>query len=64
MTPYQLETLQEIMFDMIDIIETNEENLKDIKIEQYSEFETLMEFLIEQRDKLQALEAEVNPELD
>ena len=62
MTQDQITTLQEIMFDMIDLIEANEDNLKDIKINEFSEFNTLMEFLTEQRDKLQTLEAEVNPE--
>jgi aryl-alcohol dehydrogenase-like predicted oxidoreductase len=50
MTPKEKTTLQEIFFDLCDLIDSGE--IDDIAISEFSEFETLREFLIEQRTKL------------
>jgi len=51
-----LTTIQEIYFDLTDLIEENEEQLAEIKINGFSEFENLLEFIREQRDKMSDLE--------
>lgn len=45
-----LTTLQEIYFDLCDMIDSGQ--VDDIAIDEPAEFETLREFLIEQRAKL------------
>jgi hypothetical protein len=52
-----LTTVQEIYFDLCDLLENND--LNDIKIEGFSEFETLGEFLEEQKAKVGWLEDEL-----
>jgi hypothetical protein len=51
-------TIQEIYFDLCDLIEENE-NLLSLKLEGFSEFETLGEFLEEQKAKIAWLEDEI-----
>lgn len=51
-------TIQEIYFDLCDLIEENE-NLLSLKIEGFGEFETLGEFLEEQKAKIAWLEDEI-----
>lgn len=53
-----LSTIQEMYFDITDLIENNEE-LLDLKIEGFAEFETLGEFLEEQRTKVSGIEDEL-----
>lgn len=50
-----LTTVQEILFDIIDLVDENEE-LMNTKITGFDEFETLGEFLQEQREKLSEME--------
>ena len=45
-----LTTLQEIYFDLCDLIDSGQ--VDDIAISEPEEFETLREFLVEQRTKL------------
>lgn len=45
-----LTTLQEIYFDLCDLIDSDD--VYDIAISEPSEFDTLREFLVEQRNKL------------
>jgi len=45
-----LTTLQEIYFDLCDLIDSGQ--VDDIAISEFAEFETLREFLVEQREKL------------
>lgn len=45
-----LTTLQEIYFDLCDLIDSGE--IDDIAISEPAEFETLRDFLVEQRTKL------------
>lgn len=45
-----LTTLQEIYFDLCDLIDSGD--IDDIAISEPAEFETLREFLVEQRNKL------------
>ena len=45
-----LTTLQEIYFDLCDLIDSGQ--VDDIAISEFAEFETLREFLVEQRTKL------------
>lgn len=45
-----LTTLQEIYFDLCDLIDSGD--VDDITINEPTEFETLREFLVEQRTKL------------
>lgn len=54
-----LTTIQEIYFDLCDLLENNGEALADIPIEGFSEFETLGEFLEEQKAKVSSLEDEL-----
>ena len=54
-----LTTIQEIYCDLCDLLENNEEALANIKIEGFSEFETLGEFLEEQKTKVSWLEDEL-----
>ena len=49
-----LTTVQEVYFDLCDILENND--YSDIKIEGLYEFDDLREFLIEQKNKLAELE--------
>ena len=53
-----LTTIQEIYFDLCDLLENNEA-LANIKIEGFSEFDTLGEFLEEQKTKVSWLEDEL-----
>jgi hypothetical protein len=43
-------TFQEIYFDLCDLIESGQAD--GIALNEFAEFETLSEFLIEQRDKI------------
>ena len=45
-----LTALQEIYFDLCDLIDSGQ--VDDIAISEFAEFETLREFLVEQRTKL------------
>lgn len=45
-----LTNLQEIYFDLCDLIDSGQ--VDDIAISEFAEFETLREFLVEQRNKL------------
>lgn len=45
-----LTTLQEIYFDLCDLIDSGQ--VDDISISEPEEFDTLREFLVEQRNKL------------
>jgi hypothetical protein len=56
-----LHNLQEIYFDLVDLIENNP-NLLKIKIDGLEEFSNLGEFLFEQKTKLEIIESS-NPEL-
>ena len=49
-----LTTVQEVYFDLCDILANND--YSDIKIEGLYEFDDLREFLIEQKNKLAELE--------
>lgn len=49
-----LTTIQEVYFDLCDILENND--YSDIKIEGLYEFDDLREFLIEQKNKLAEIE--------
>lgn len=49
-----LTTVQEVYFDLCDILDNND--YSDIKIEGLHEFEDLREFLIEQKNKLAEIE--------
>jgi len=57
-----LNNLQEIYFDLVDLIENNPKLLK-IKIDGLEEFSNLGEFLVEQKTKLEIIESS-NPELE
>lgn len=50
MTDKEKTTLQEIYFDLCDLIDSGE--VDNIVISEPAEFETLREFLVEQRDKI------------
>lgn len=50
MTDRDKTTLQEIFFDLCDLIDSGQ--VHDIALTEFSEFSTVLEFLIEQRDKL------------
>ena len=54
-----LTTIQEIYFDLCDLLENNGDALANIPIEGFSEFETLGEFLEEQKAKVGWLEDEM-----
>lgn len=49
-----LTAVQEVYFDLCDILENND--YSDVKIEGLYEFEDLREFLIEQKNKLAEIE--------
>lgn len=50
MTDRDKTTLQEIYFDLCDLIESGQAH--DIALTEFSEFSTMLEFLTEQRDKI------------
>ena len=52
-------TIQEILFDLIDIADQNP-HLMDLRIEGFEEFKTLGEFVAEQKMKVEQLEAEIS----
>ena len=54
-------TIQEALFDLIDLAENNPE-MMNLKIVGFSEFETLGEFIQEQREKMEDLEEEAGGE--
>ena len=56
MNSRQLTKLQEVYFDLCDLI--NSYQCKSIRIKGFQEFKTIQEFLIEQRDKLAEIEQE------
>ena len=49
-----LTTVQEVFFDLCDLLDSGQ--IDDIKLEGFAEFETLREFIEEQKLKLQAIE--------
>lgn len=49
-----LTTIQEVYFDLCDILDNND--YSDVKIEGLYEFDDLREFLIEQKNKLAEIE--------
>ena len=49
-----LTTVQEVYFDLCDILENND--YSDVKIDGLYEFDDLREFLIEQKNKLAEIE--------
>ena len=49
-------TIQEVFFDLCDLIDSGQ--IDDFQLSGFQEFETLREFLIEQRDKLAQIETE------
>ena len=53
MTNAQQTELQEIFYDLCDLIDENEDKLSLIKIEGFDEFENLLEFLQEQKTKFE-----------
>lgn len=48
-------TIQEVLFDLFDIMNSNP-HLMHLKIEGFEEFDTLGEFITEQRMKMEHLE--------
>jgi len=46
--------IQEVLFDLIDILEKND--FKHVKIEGFQEFNTLEDFLKEQKEKIEAID--------
>ena len=52
--------LQEVFFDLCDILEGNE--IDDIVLTEFSEFETLREFLEEQKEKVRIVLEETEGE--
>ena len=52
-----LTKVQEVFFDLCDLIDSGE--IDDIKIDCLPEFETLREFLVEQKNKMGQIEAGV-----
>lgn len=57
-----LTTIQEVYFDLCDLIESGQ--VDDFCIRGFAEFETLLEFLTEQRDKLAAIEDSLTKEIE
>lgn len=49
-------TLQEIFFDLCDLLDSGQ--VDDIQLDGFAEFETLREFLEEQKAKIESLEDE------
>lgn len=47
-------TLQEIFFDLCDLLDSGQ--IDDIKLDGFEEFETLREFIEEQKAKIESLE--------
>lgn len=56
-----LTKLQEVYFDICDAIE--EGDLYDIEIQGFDEFATVLEFLKEQKSKLEQIEKELTAEV-
>lgn len=52
-------TLQEVLFDLCDLLEEND---LSGSIEGFSEFTTMREFIIEQRDKVASIETRLTAE--
>lgn len=52
-----LRTIQEVFFDISDLI--NSGQINDTQIKGFSEFETLREFMLEQHRKLQIIEKDL-----
>jgi hypothetical protein len=50
MTDKEKTTLQEIYFDLCDLIDSGQ--VHDIALTDFAEFDTVLEFLEEQRDKI------------
>lgn len=50
-----LTSVQEVLFDLTDLLESNP-HLMTVKIEGFNEFDTLGEFLQEQKAKVQYIE--------
>lgn len=48
-------SVQEVLFDLSDLLESNP-HLMTVKIEGFNEFDTLGEFLLEQKSKMQYIE--------
>lgn len=57
MTQTQLTLLQEVFFDICDLLDSRE--VDRIKLKSFDEFETLGEFLQEQKQKLAQIEGAV-----
>jgi len=57
-----IETLQEIYFDICDLLDS--EQVDDIQLTGFAEFETLREFLEEQKAKLEQVEQIMGGEVD
>jgi hypothetical protein len=55
-----LTTVQEVFFDLQDLI--NSGQIDDVAIDGFQEFETLLEFVQEQRDKLAQIEELIKQE--
>ena len=49
--------IQEVLFDICDLINSGE--VDDIALTTFQEFETLTEFLKEQKEKLESIESEI-----
>jgi hypothetical protein len=49
--------IQEVLFDICDLINSGE--IDDIALTTFQEFETLKEFLEEQKEKLGSIESEI-----
>jgi hypothetical protein len=49
--------IQEVLFDICDLINSGE--VDDIALTTFQEFETLNEFLKEQKEKLESIESEI-----
>jgi hypothetical protein len=52
--------LQEIYFDICDLIDSGQ--IDDFRLRNFQEFWTLREFLVEQKEKLERIEAELDEE--
>jgi hypothetical protein len=55
-----LTKIQEVYFDLCDILDNND--FSEVKLEGCFDFETLEEFLIEQRNKLSEIETAIDLE--
>lgn len=54
MSENQITLLQEIYFDLCDLIDSGQ--IDDIALSGFSEFDTLLEFMTEQKEKLSVIE--------